>query len=91
MDENGRRGLRLSERGENEVGCPAGADGSVLNSDRLAELAADGVPERGPAAERAAETVRDVWRSFEFNVQAGLALEALFVRLRRELGGAPTT
>jgi hypothetical protein len=31
--------------------------------------------------------VRDVWRSFEFNVQAGLALEALFVRLRRDLGG----
>ncbi|MGH3057329.1 MAG: ATP-binding protein [Gaiellaceae bacterium] len=68
----------------------AGADGSVLNSDRLAELAADGIPERGPAAERAAETVRDVWRSFEFNVQPGLALEALFVRLRRELGGART-
>jgi DNA polymerase-3 subunit delta' len=66
----------------------AGAGGSVLNSDRLAELAADGIPERGPAAERAAETVREVWRSFEFNVQHGLALEALFVRLRRELGGA---
>jgi hypothetical protein len=65
----------------------AGANGSVLNSDRLADLAADGIPERGPAAERAAETVRDVWRSFEFNVQPGLALEALFVRLRRELGG----
>ena len=45
------------------------------------------VPERGPAAERAAATVRDVWRSFEFNVQPGLALEALFVRLRRDLGG----
>jgi DNA polymerase-3 subunit delta' len=67
----------------------AGADGAVLNSDRLAELAADGLRERGPAAERAAETVRDVWRSFEFNVQPGLAFEALFVRLRRELGGGP--
>jgi DNA polymerase III subunit delta' len=66
----------------------AGAEGAVLNSDRLAELSADGIPERGPAAERAAETVRDVWRSFEYNVQPGLALEALFVRLRRELGGA---
>jgi DNA polymerase III subunit delta' len=65
----------------------AGADGAVLNSDRLAELSADGIPERGPAAERAAATVRDVWRSFEFNVQPGLALEALFVRLRRDLGG----
>jgi len=38
-------------------------------------------------SERAAATVRDVWRSFEFNVQPGLALEGLFVRLRRELGG----
>jgi DNA polymerase-3 subunit delta' len=65
----------------------AGADEAVLNSDRLEELAADAIPARGPAAERAAETVRDVWRSFEFNVQPGLALEALFVRLRRELGG----
>ena len=65
----------------------AGADGAVLNSDRLAELSADGIPERGAAAERAAGTVRDVWRSFEFNVQPGLALEALFVRLRRDLGG----
>jgi DNA polymerase III subunit delta' len=65
----------------------AGAGDAVLNSDRLADLAADGVPERGPAAERAAATVRDVWRSFEFNVQPGLALEALFVRLRRDLGG----
>jgi DNA polymerase-3 subunit delta' len=65
----------------------AGAGGAVLNSDRLADLSADGAPERGPAAERAAATVRDVWRSFEFNVQPGLALEALFVRLRRDLGG----
>ena len=65
----------------------AGAGDAVLNSDRLADLSADGAPERGPAAERAAATVRDVWRSFEFNVQPGLALEALFVRLRRDLGG----
>ena len=36
-------------------------------------------------AARAAEAVRDVWRSFEFNVQTGLALEALFVRLRQVL------
>jgi DNA polymerase III subunit delta' len=61
-----------------------GAEGAVLNSDRLAELSEDG-NERSVQAERAAETVRDVWRSFEFNVQSGLALEALFVRLRREL------
>jgi DNA polymerase III subunit delta' len=64
-----------------------GAEGAVLNTDRLAQLSADGLPERGPGAERAAATVRDVWRSFEFNVQPGLTLEALFIRLRRELGG----
>ncbi|MGH2996303.1 MAG: ATP-binding protein, partial [Gaiellaceae bacterium] len=62
----------------------AGADGAVLNSDRLAELAADGVPDRSLPAERAAEAVQETWRSFEFNVQSGLALEALFVHLRRE-------
>jgi DNA polymerase-3 subunit delta' len=65
----------------------AGAEGAVLNSDKLEQLSADGLPERGPQAEQAAATVRDVWRSFEFNVQPGLTLEALFVRLRRELGG----
>jgi DNA polymerase-3 subunit delta' len=69
----------------------AGAEGAVLNSDKLAQLSADGLPERGPGAERAAASVREVWRSFEFNVQPGLALEALFVRLRRELGGAPSS
>ena len=65
----------------------AGAEGAVLNSDRLGQLETD-ASERGRAAEMAAETVRDVWRSFEFNVQTGLALEALFVRLRRALHGA---
>jgi DNA polymerase III subunit delta' len=63
----------------------ARADGAVLNSDRLAELAADGVSERSLSAERAAEAVRETWRSFEFNVHPRLALEALFVHLRREL------
>ena len=57
----------------------------MLNLDRLEELEADADPSRAASAERAAETVRDVWRSFEFNVQQGLALEALFVRLRRDL------
>lgn len=65
----------------------AGAERAVLNSDRASELGEDALPERSVAAERAAETVRDVWRSFEYNVQPGLALEALFVRLRRELAG----
>jgi DNA polymerase III subunit delta' len=65
----------------------AGAEDVALNCDRLAELVEDAQPERALRAERAAEAVRDVWRSFEFNVQTGLALEALFVRLRQELAG----
>ena len=65
----------------------AGAQGVALNCDRLSELVEDAQPDRALRAERAAEAVRDVWRSFEFNVQTGLALEALFVRLRREMAG----
>ena len=42
--------------------------------------------ERMPGAERAAEVVRGSWRTFEeFNVAPQLALEAMFVRVRREL------
>jgi hypothetical protein len=37
-------------------------------------------------AERASEQVRELWRAFEeFNLNPSLALDALFVRLRREL------
>jgi DNA polymerase-3 subunit delta' len=71
----------------------AGAEGAVLNVDRLAQLVEDAEEERSRSAERAAEEVRETWRSFEFQVQAGLVLEALFVRLRRELApsvAAPT-
>ncbi len=66
----------------------AGAEEAVLNCDRLDDLALDAEIDRAPLAEGAAEAVRDVWRTFEFNVQTGLALEALFIRLRRELTGA---
>ena len=74
------------------VVAAAGAQHALVNSDRLAELAEDGVSERSLAAERAAEAIRETWRSFEFQVQTGLALEGLFVTLRRELAspGAPT-
>jgi DNA polymerase III subunit delta' len=67
----------------------AGAEPAVVNSDRLGQLAEDGSADRAPGAERAAEAVRETWRSFEFQVQPGLALEALFVRLRRDLAAAP--
>ena len=66
-----------------------GAEDAALHSDRLAELAEDASASGSRRAERAAERVRETWRSFEeFNVQPQLALEALFVRLRRELDGA---
>jgi DNA polymerase-3 subunit delta' len=66
------------------AGC--GAEAAVLHYDRLDELRADATPERAVAAERAAELVREAWRVLEeFNVTPGLALEALFVELRRAL------
>jgi DNA polymerase-3 subunit delta' len=64
----------------------AGAEGAAVHYDHLEELREDATPERAPGAEHAAELVRDTWRSLEeFNVQPGLALEALFVQLRRAL------
>jgi DNA polymerase-3 subunit delta' len=65
-----------------------GAEPALVNSDCLGTLAEDGSADRSPAAERAAEAVRETWRSFEFQVQPGLALEALFARLRGELAAA---
>ena len=45
--------------------------------------------ERMIGAEAAAERVRETWRLFEeLQLQAGLALEALFIQLRRELASA---
>lgn len=70
------------------VVCAAGAERAVVHLDHLGELREDASLERLVAAERAAEIVRETWRAFEeFNVHAGLAVEALFVRLRRELAG----
>jgi DNA polymerase-3 subunit delta' len=67
-----------------------GAERAVVHFDRLPELTEDaGVGRIG--AEQAAEAVREAWRAFEeFNISPPLALEALFVRLRRELlAGTP--
>jgi DNA polymerase III subunit delta' len=65
-----------------------GAERAAANYDRLEELAADATRDRLLAAERAAEIVRETWRAFEeFNITPSLALEALFVKLRRELAG----
>ena len=54
------------------------------------ELREDATVEQLPGAEAAAEAVRETWRLFEeLQLQAGLALEALFVKLCRELARAP--
>ena len=71
------------------VAVAAGAPGAAVHCDRLAELEADARLERLVAAERAAEIVRETWRSYEeLNLHPALALEALFIRLRNELAGA---
>jgi DNA polymerase-3 subunit delta' len=68
-----------------------GAERAVVHADRLALLAEDGTTERLAGAERACEIVRETWRAFEeFNLSPPLALEALFVRLRKELGAVPS-
>jgi DNA polymerase-3 subunit delta' len=66
----------------------SGAESAAAHVDRLDVLREDAAVEQLPAAEAAAEAVRETWRLFEeLQLQAGLALEALFVRLRRELAG----
>jgi DNA polymerase-3 subunit delta' len=68
-----------------------GAEAAAVHVDRLEQLREDAVRERVAGAEAAAEVVRETWRQFEeFQLQAGLMLEALFVKLRRELAGAVT-
>ncbi len=67
----------------------AGAESAAAHVDRLAELREDATVEQLPGAEAAAEAVRETWRLFEeLQLQAGLALEALFVKLRREFAAA---
>ena len=73
------------------VAVAAGADEAVVHYDRLEELRADASVERLPGAERAAELVRETWRALaEFNLNPPLALEALFIELRRALAAAAT-
>jgi DNA polymerase-3 subunit delta' len=66
----------------------AGAEAAVVHVDRLAELREDATRERLQAAERACELVRAAWRDAEeLQLTTSLALEALLIRLRRELAG----
>jgi DNA polymerase-3 subunit delta' len=62
----------------------SGAEGAVIHADRLEDLRADVARGLGHAPEEAAAVVRESWRAAEeFNVNVGLWLDALFVRLRR--------
>ena len=64
----------------------AGAERAVVHADRLDDLRADLELGTSEGAAAAAETVRETWRALEeFNLNPSLALEALFVRLAREL------
>ena len=69
------------------VAFAAGAEVAV-HCDHTDELREDASVERLGGAEEAAELAREAWRNFaEFNVNASLALEALFIQLRRAFGG----
>ena len=62
----------------------AGAEGAAVHADRLTELREDSAVVDGAA--EAAECVRESWRALEeFNLNPSLALESLFVRVRREV------
>ena len=66
-----------------------GAEPAAVHVDRVEQLREDAARERVAGAEAAAEIVRQTWRLFEeYQLQAGLMLEALFVKLRRELAGS---
>jgi DNA polymerase III subunit delta' len=68
------------------VTVAVGAEGAAIHLDKLVQLREDGTRERILGAERAAEVVRELWRTLEeFNLAPQVALEALFVRLAREL------
>ena len=68
-----------------------GAESAVVHADRLDDARARTArPSGSPAPSAPRELVRETWRAFEeFNLSPPLALEALFVRLRRELGAIP--
>jgi DNA polymerase-3 subunit delta' len=67
----------------------AGAESAAVHADRLDELRDDVARDLGEGPVRAAEEVRELWRALEeFNLNPSLALEALFVRLQRELRAA---
>jgi DNA polymerase-3 subunit delta' len=68
------------------VAVAVGAGPAAVNLDKLALLEEDATRDRLLGAERAAEAARESWRALEeFNLAPQLALEALFLRVAREL------
>jgi DNA polymerase III subunit delta' len=64
----------------------AGAEDAAVHADRLDDLREDVAAGAADGAVGAAEVVREAWRALEeFNLNPSLALEALFVRVGREL------
>jgi DNA polymerase-3 subunit delta' len=64
----------------------AGADEAAVHADRLDELREDAAAGAAEGAVGAAEAAREAWRALEeFNLNPSLALEALFVKVRREV------
>jgi DNA polymerase-3 subunit delta' len=100
-DQRVRRAQRGAEREELLAGLEAleawyrdlvvvdaGAESAAVNADRLEELRDDVSRDLGDGPLHAAETAREAWRGLEeFNLNPSLALEALFIRLTRELHG----
>ena len=68
----------------------AGAEDSAVHADRLDELREDSAGGAADGAVGAAEAVRETWRTLEeFNLNPSLALEALFVGIRRSFRAVP--
>jgi DNA polymerase III subunit delta' len=62
----------------------AGAESAAVHADHLPTLLEDATRERAADAAQGAELTRELWRALEeFNLNPTLALEALFVELRR--------
>ncbi|MDQ3122289.1 MAG: hypothetical protein M3Q59_07115 [Actinomycetota bacterium] len=101
-DQRVRRAQRGAEREELLAGLEAleswyrdlvvvaaGAESAAVHADRLDDLREDVARDLGDGPLHAAEVARETWRTLEeFNLNPSLALEALFVRLHRELRGA---
>ena len=68
----------------------AGAEDAAVHADRLDDLREDAAESAADGAVGAAEAVREAWRTLEeFNLNPSLALEALFVVIRRSFQAVP--